>query len=129
LFTVSFTLSEEGVANWSLVVAELYQYVGLLRYHCQKGLPKWIFDELKSIQEVSHKYGDEQSPDDLVETLAEELAPEYNLPPGRLLDGTALLFDYDPEAIKVSRMSTEEEERICYHCTTQLNLHTILVVL
>jgi secreted Zn-dependent insulinase-like peptidase len=97
----------------------------MLRYHCQEGLPKWIFDELRSIQEVSHKYGDELSPEDLVETLAEELAPEYNLPPERLLDGTSLMFDYDPEAIKVSRRTTEENERICYHLTTQLNLHAI----
>jgi secreted Zn-dependent insulinase-like peptidase len=79
----------------------VYQYVGMLRYHCEHGLPTWIYDELRSIQEVAHRYDDEQSPEDLVETLAEELAPEHVLPPERLLDGTSLLFEYDPAAMKV----------------------------
>jgi nardilysin len=100
LFIVSITLSEEGVANWRQVVAELYRYVGMLRYHCEDGLPKWIFEELKSIQEISHKYDDEPSPEDLVENLAESMAPEYNLPAERLLDGDALLFEYEPAAIQ-----------------------------
>jgi secreted Zn-dependent insulinase-like peptidase len=97
---VSITLSEEGVVNWQKIVAELFQSVGLLRYHCEKGLPRWIFDELQSIQEVSHRYDDEPSPEDLVENLAETMSPAYNMPAGRLLDGSALLFEYDPAAIK-----------------------------
>jgi secreted Zn-dependent insulinase-like peptidase len=73
----------------------------MLRYHCLQGLPTWIYDELQCIQDVAHRYNDEQSPEDLVETFAEELAPENNLPPERLLDGYSLLFEYDPAAIKV----------------------------
>lgn len=84
-------------------------YIGMLRYHCQEGLPEWLFDELKSVQDVAHKYGDEQSPEDLVENLAEELAPNYNMPPERLLDGTMLLFDFEPEKIKVSPEVTDLE--------------------
>jgi secreted Zn-dependent insulinase-like peptidase len=100
---VSLTLSEEGVAHWPEIVSEVYQYVGMLRHYCHQpqGLPLWIYDELRSIHEVAHRYGDEQSPEDLVESLAEELAPAYNLPPERLLDGNELLFEYDPEKIKV----------------------------
>lgn len=75
----------------------------MLRYHCQQGLPRWIFEELESIHEVAHRYSDEQSPEDLVETLAEELAPHFCTPPERLLDGTALFFEYDPSAIQVRR--------------------------
>lgn len=100
LFIVSVTLSEEGVSHWQEIVSELYQYVGMLRYHCENGLPPWIFEELQSIQEVSHKYDDEQSPEDLVETLAEIMAPAEALPPERILDGNSLLFEYDPDAIR-----------------------------
>ena len=89
--------------HWASIVSELYQYVGMLRHYCRQGLPQWIYEELRSIQEVSHRYCDEQSPEDLVETLAQELAPHYNLPSDRLLDGSALLFDYDPDTIQVSR--------------------------
>jgi secreted Zn-dependent insulinase-like peptidase len=102
LFSISITLSKEGVAHWTEVVSEIYQYVGMLRYHCQQGLPRWIFEELESIHEVAHRYGDEQSPEDLVETLAEELAPHFGMPPERLLDGAALFFEYDPSGIQVS---------------------------
>ena len=100
--------------HWAEVVSELYQYVGMLRYYCQQELPKWIFDELQSIQEVSHRYSDEQAPEDLVETLAEELAPHFQTPPDRLLDGTALLFDYDPETIRnlVDTYFTPENARL-----------------
>lgn len=73
----------------------------MLRYHCANGLPDWIFEELRSIQEVSYRYDDEQSPEDLVESLADELAPCHPLPADRLLDGTSLLFEYEPEKIKV----------------------------
>ena len=102
LFAVSVTLSEKGVAHWTEVVSELYRYVGMLRHHCKEGLPRWIFDELAAIQKFSHQYEDEQSPEDLVESFAEELAPYYPIPPDRLLDGSSLLFDYDPESIQVS---------------------------
>ena len=73
----------------------------MLRYHCEHGLPKWIFNELQSIQEVSYRYDDEQDPVDFVENLADELAPAHPLPADRLLDGTSLLFEYKPEQIKV----------------------------
>ena len=100
---VTLTLSEEGVANWLHVVSELYRYIGMLRFHCQQGLPLWIHEELCSIHDLAYRFGDEESPEDFVETLAEELAPERQLPPDRLLDGSALLFDYDPDTIKVSQ--------------------------
>lgn len=97
---VSITLSEEGIMHWQEIVAELYQYVGMLRYYSLDGLPSWIFQELKVIQEISYKYEDEPSPEDCVETLAEMMAPEYELPAERLLDGIPLLFEFDPMAIK-----------------------------
>ena len=49
----------------------------------------WIFEELRSIQEISYRYDDEQSPEDLVESLADELAPAHPLPPERLLERAA----------------------------------------
>lgn len=97
---MSFTLSEEGVANWHEVISTLYRYIGMLRYHCQVGLPIWIYDELRSIQEISYRYDDEPPPEELVESLADELAPSHPLPADRLLDGTSLLFEYKPEKIQ-----------------------------
>lgn len=121
LFTVSFTLSEEGVAHWKEVVTELYQYVGMLRFYCQskEGLPKWIFDELKSIYEVAHRYADEQPPEDYAVELAEECSPWWNIPPERLLDASGLLFEYDPKTIQtlIDEYFTPRNARIDFAST------------
>lgn len=100
LFIVSLSLSEEGVANWREIVSLLYQYIGMIRYHCRAGLPVWIYEELRSIAEISYKFGDEPAPEDLVESLADELSPGHPLPADRLLDGSSLLFEYDNEKIQ-----------------------------
>jgi len=102
LFTVSINLSEEGVEHWREVVAELYRYVGMLRHFCREegGLPIWIYEELRSIYEVAHRYADEEPPEDFVVDLAEEMSPWFNTPPEHLLDASGLLFDADPETVR-----------------------------
>ena len=100
---MTLTLSEDGVSHWTCIATEVYRYIGMLRYFASspEGLPDWIHQELKSIHELSYRYGDEQSSDDFVQDLAEELAPHLCMPPERILDGSELLFDYDPIEIKV----------------------------
>jgi nardilysin len=103
LFNVTLSLSREGVAKWRCIVTEMYRYIGMMRYYAAstEGLPEWIHEELKSIHELAYRYGDEVSSEDFVQELAEELAPHMCLPPERLLDGSELLFGYDPEEVKV----------------------------
>lgn len=101
LFTMNFSLSQEGVFHWVEIVDYVYKYIGMIRFYCTtEGLPSWIYDELRAIQEVSHKYEDEATPIDLVETLADCLVPYKILPPERLLDGDALLFEFDSKVIQ-----------------------------
>ena len=102
LFTVNITLSEDGVHHWRDVVSELYRYVGMLRYGCQQegGLPLWIYDELRSIYEVAHRYADEEPPEDFVVDLVEDMSPWFNTPPARLLDAGGLLFEHDAATVQ-----------------------------
>ena len=103
LFTVTIQLSEDGVEHWKEVVSELYRYVGMLRHFCSQkggGLPLWIYEELRSIYEVSHRYADEEPPEDFVVDLAEEMSPWFNTPPARLLDASGLLFEHDAATVK-----------------------------
>jgi len=102
LFSFSVTLSEEGVEYWSEIVATVYTYIGMVRHHCQSpcGLPSYIYDELKSVQDVAYQYQDEPSPEELVELVAEASTCSY-LPADRLLDGNSVLQAFDGEAIKV----------------------------
>lgn len=104
LFSLSITLSEEGVQKWRQIVKIVFRYIGLLRHFCSLpgGLPDWIYEELRSIDLLSYQYEDESPAEDLVQAIVEDMAPHTFLPPERLLDGAALLFEYDSSAIEVS---------------------------
>lgn len=101
LFSLQFTLSEEGVLHWADIVFLVYQYIGMLRYYCETGLPAWIYDELRAMGEMAYKYEDESSPEDTVVAMAERLVPYEVVPPEHILDGYSLFFEFDGEAIKV----------------------------
>lgn len=107
LFTIEISLSRLGTTCWEDVVHVVFTYVGMLRFNFleghvgsndengmkEEGLPPWIFDELKSIANLSYQFADEGDVTDIVEDVAENMAPWINLPKERVLDGTALLFD------------------------------------
>jgi secreted Zn-dependent insulinase-like peptidase len=69
--------------------------------HYGTNLPEWIYLELRSLHDFAYRYADEQSPEDLVESVVEDMAPHFNLPPDRLLDGIHLLFAHDNKEILV----------------------------
>jgi secreted Zn-dependent insulinase-like peptidase len=115
LYSMSFSLSETGLVHWREVVTATYAYIGMLRwYSAEQGWPEWIFNELKQLAEVSHQYSDEESPDDLVENLVQEMLPCYPVPPERLLDASVLLFRFDPDQIStiLNDSLTPENARI-----------------
>lgn len=104
LFSLRFTLSVDGVSHWFEVVQYVYWYIGMMRHYCKSdcgGLPMWIYEELRAIQQASYEFEDESTPLDLVENMADCLTPYNCLPPERLLDGDSLLFEYDGEAIEM----------------------------
>lgn len=103
LFYISFVLSEAGVKHFNEIVSYVYQYIGMLRHYCSsdEGLPRWIFDEIKSVNDVLYQFDDEPSPEELVEVIAEDLVPvPFMLPPERLLDGSSLYFEFNQNMIK-----------------------------
>ena len=97
---LSITLSEEGVNHWQGIVEEVYRYVGMLRYHSEKGLPTWIFEELKTMQEMSYRYENEPRPEDFVEYMAEMMTPAIDLPADRLLDAIPRLYEFNADAVR-----------------------------
>eukprot|EP00985_Skeletonema_marinoi_P001098 scaffold448_cov107-Skeletonema_marinoi.AAC.2 len=115
LFGFSFSLSEEGVQHWEKVIGVVFSYLGMLKYYFnegyvdengekKEGLPRWIYNELKSVAELSYKYADEGDVTDTVEVVAEAMAPWYNIPTDRLLDGDTLLFGEVVDNDCVSRL-------------------------
>lgn len=108
LFTIEMSLSKVGMTCWEDVIYVVFIYIGMLRYNFleghnaannengekkKEGLPPWIYNELKSIANISYQFADEGDVTDIVEGIAENMAPWVNLPKERVLDGVELLFD------------------------------------
>ena len=69
LFELEITLSTRGVGCWEEAVQVVFAYIGMLKHLFlegydtesgkSEGLAPWIYDEIKSIAEVSYYYRDE----------------------------------------------------------------------
>ena len=70
LFQLDISLSKRGMRHWEEAINMVFAYIGMLKYtflegHTDKagtkkeGLAPWIYDELKSIADVSYRYEDE----------------------------------------------------------------------
>lgn len=93
LFTVSLSLTEAGYEHLKDVIQAVFSYLNMLK---QTGPNRRIFEELKSVSEMSFQYAHEQSPIDIVENLCEIM---QSYPPEYYLTGTELYFDFDPNEI------------------------------
>lgn len=93
LFTVSLSLTEAGYEHLKEVIQMVFAYLNMLK---QTGPSQRIFEELKSVSEMSFQYAHEQSPIDIVENLCEIM---QSYPPEDYLTGTELYFDFDPNEI------------------------------
>uniref|UniRef100_A0AAF5PUE9 Insulin-degrading enzyme n=2 Tax=Wuchereria bancrofti TaxID=6293 RepID=A0AAF5PUE9_WUCBA len=69
-FSVSVDLSEEGLLHTDDIVKLVFSEVGLVK---QTGPLKWIFDELKQLQEIKFRFKDKESPLNYVTQISSEL--------------------------------------------------------
>jgi nardilysin len=114
LFTLTIILSVDGLKEWKAVIDAIYEYIGMLRLQCRQGWPTYLFDELKTMHDLSYKYRDELPPDELVEGISDDMAPHVNMPPEHLLDGNSLLFEFDPVKVQmlIDEYMTPKQARI-----------------
>ena len=114
LFALEINLSKRGMRHWEDVIKVVFAYIGMLKFHFLQGhvnesgkkiesLPPWIYEELKAIAEVAYRFADEEDVTETCEQIAENMAPWYNLPEERILDGDSLLFgtEVDNEVVKI----------------------------
>ena len=94
VFSVSFDLTQ--ITHWPSTVEVVMAYLHLLR---KTGVPKYIFSELQHVAQLSYQHGNELSPEDTVETLADNMTPERNMDVEHLLSGSDLYIDFDAEEI------------------------------
>ena len=115
LFSIEISLSMHGVRLWEDVIKVIFCYIGTLKFHFiegqvdggkrrKEGLPFWIHEELKMIADLSYQFADEGDVTDIVEEVAENMAPWTDLPDERVLDGHALLFDNEVDNDMIKRL-------------------------
>lgn len=93
LLNVSFDLTEKGLEHLEEIGTHLFAFIAML----QKTPPqKWIFDEMSKLAEIKFKFAEDQHPFSLCQDMSLSLQA---LPPGEVLAGRSLLYDYDPEGI------------------------------
>uniref|UniRef100_A0A0R3RZQ2 Insulin-degrading enzyme n=1 Tax=Elaeophora elaphi TaxID=1147741 RepID=A0A0R3RZQ2_9BILA len=69
-FSISVDLSEQGLLHTDDIVELVFSEVGLVK---QAGPLKWIFDELKQLQEIKFRFKDKENPLNYVTHISSEL--------------------------------------------------------
>ncbi len=113
LFSIETSPSMRGMKCWEDVVEVIFDNIGMLKFHfielhCdgertkKEGLAPFIHKELKMDADLLYQFADEGDVTDIVEEIAENMAPWTDLPDERVLDGHALLFhdEVDNEMVK-----------------------------
>ncbi|XP_064605323.1 nardilysin-like [Liolophura sinensis] len=93
MFSVTISLTDEGLANYYEVLTCIFQYVAMLK---REGPQKQIFDEIKRVDEIDFIWQEECDPTDNVEDLCAEM---QLYPPKLYLCGSHLLLNYEPWTI------------------------------
>ena len=103
--TISFSLTEKGLAEWSTVLSRLFSYLRLLR---ERGVPAHAFDDAKALISLAFQYAEPSQPQQFV-TSAVGAMPLFA--PSEWITGPALILgDGGPAALKyvLSRMTPRE---------------------
>lgn len=93
-FEVTMDLSVEGIEHTDDIVELVYNYIGLIE---QKGVEKWIFDELSSISAIKFRFHDKENPQSYVTHLTSHM--RY-IPMEDIVSHPYQMENYRPERIK-----------------------------
>ena len=93
-FTISITLTEEGLLHYEEVVEIVFAYLNLLR---EQGSQEWIFEETRNVAETQFRFLSQRDPMDYVSGLASQM---HSYPAEQFLSGPYKLFDYDPAQVE-----------------------------
>ena len=88
LFSVSVTLTEEGVANYERVLQLLFAYMDMLR---EQGPKEWLYQEQARLAELAFRFKEKGSPMGYVSGLASGM--QY-YDPVDVLQGNYVMSDY-----------------------------------
>ena len=73
VFYIEIELTSKGLANWEKVVNFVFHYIQMLK---KKGVQKWIFDEIKIMNQLKFDNKNKEEPDDYVDEIVSTM-PYY----------------------------------------------------
>jgi len=107
LFSVTLTLTDDGMAHWEEVCDLLFQFIGLIR---KSGPQRYFWEELKCVAETSFQYLVKDEPVEYVEMLAGDL---LLFPREHVISNGYLYSRYDPDGIRaLSEQLRPDKSRI-----------------
>jgi secreted Zn-dependent insulinase-like peptidase len=93
-FTVAISLTEEGVNQVDYITALLFQFIDLVR---EQGIEQWMFDEQKTMADLSFRFQEPGEPISYVSSMA-RLLQEY--PPAELITAGYTYENFDPALLE-----------------------------
>ncbi|CAI5526406.1 unnamed protein product [Closterium sp. Naga37s-1] len=93
VFTVTITLSEDGLKHALDVVGTVFQYITMLR---QAPPQRWVFEELQAIAAMDLRFAEEDSPDEYAVRLAGNM---FYYPKRHVIAGDYIHDKWDPDRI------------------------------
>mmetsp|Transcript_29851 Transcript_29851/g.97207 ORF Transcript_29851/g.97207 Transcript_29851/m.97207 type:complete len:1027 (-) Transcript_29851:78-3158(-) len=94
IFGIGITLTDAGLADVQRVIGFVFGYAELLR---EAGPQRWVFDELRAMNEIDFRFQEEEDAVDYVERLSAKLhlfAPEHSLA------GEYLMDEWEPNLVE-----------------------------
>jgi len=93
LYKISLTLTDDGIKNTDEIISIIFQYISLAK---TPGIQKWIYDEMKLMEEQEFKFKEKSEPFSYVTYLAGNM---QKVEAEHCVCGTDLSWEYDPDAI------------------------------
>ncbi|CAG9314179.1 unnamed protein product [Blepharisma stoltei] len=94
LFVITITLTDKGFAHYDRVVELVHEHIEILK---EKGIQKWVFDELRFMDIANFNNKSEKSPADEVIELSRNL---HKYPPEKIISGPCIREEWNPELIR-----------------------------
>ncbi|OJD16956.1 hypothetical protein AJ78_02938 [Emergomyces pasteurianus Ep9510] len=94
-FTISITLTEDGLNNYQEVIKTIFQYISLIKSRAPE---EWIFQEMKNLAEVDFKFKQKSPASRFTSGISSVMQKPY--PREWLLSGPRLLRKFDEQAIR-----------------------------
>lgn len=88
---VSIKLTKKGEANIDKILSYVFTYLKMIK---QKGVQKWIFDEIKLVRELQFAFLEKQKPFDYMSMIGEKL---HNFPIEDVLRASYMMEEFSAE--------------------------------